>query len=87
MSAQSVKPAISENNIAKSAAASAGGSARVDFARRVTSRWPSPIFSLPEVIAQTQPDSRLWGNLVTASGAKLMTVYGEFSRPPLGRTS
>ena len=87
MNAQRARRARSVSNIARTAGASAAASVRVVFAQRVTSHWPSPIFSSREVIAQTHPDSRLWGNLVTASGAKLMTVYGEFSWPPLGRTS
>jgi len=87
MNAQGVRRACSVSNIARSAAAFAAASVRVDFAQRVTNRWPSPISSSREVIAQTYPDSWLWGNLMAASGAKLMTVYGEISWPPLGRTS
>jgi hypothetical protein len=87
MHAQRARRARSVSNIARTAGASAAALVRVAFAQRATSQWPSPIFSPREVIAQTHPDSRLWGNLVTTSGAKLMTVYGEFSRPPLGRTS
>jgi hypothetical protein len=78
---------ISVTNIARTAGASAAALARVDSAQRVTSRRRSPISSSREVTAQTHPDSRLWGNLMAAGGAELMTVYGEISRPPLGRSS
>ena len=77
------------SNIARTAAASAAASARVDFAQRVTNQWLSPIFLPLEVIAQSHPDSRLWGNhgrqrgethdrlwgdLVAATGEVHMTV-------------
>src|SRR5215813_12639194 len=75
------------SNIARTAAASAAVSARVDFAQHATNQWLSPIFLQTEVIAQSHPDSRLWGNLMAASGATLMTTYGEPSRPPLGRST
>jgi hypothetical protein len=87
MNAQCAKRARSVSNIARTAAASAAASVRVDFAQRVASQWPSPISSSREVIDQTHPDSRLWGNLMAASGANLMTAYGEISRPPLGRSA
>jgi len=87
MNAQRVGRARSVSNIAPTAGASAAASVRVDFAQRVTSRWRSPISSSREVIAQTHPDSRLWGNLMAAGGAELMTVYGEISRPPLGTST
>ena len=63
MNAQRARRARSVSNIARTAGASAAASVRVVFAQRVTSHWPSPIFSSREVIAQTHPDSRLWGNL------------------------
>jgi hypothetical protein len=77
--AQRVGPALWATNIARTAAASAAASVRVDSARRVTNRSRSPISSSREVIAQNHPDSRLWGNLMAASGAKLMTAHGEIS--------
>ena len=87
MNAQCARRACLVSNIARTAGASAAASVRVDFAQRVTSRWRSPISSSREVIAQTHPDSRLWGNLMAAGGAELMTVYGEISRPPLGTST
>jgi hypothetical protein len=86
MNAQRARRARSASNIARTADASAAASVRVDFARRVTSQWPSPISLSLEVIAQTHPDSRLWGNLMAATGAELMTAGGEISWPPLGRS-
>ena len=79
MNAQRVRRARSVSNIARTAGPSAAASVQVDFAQRVTSQWPSPISSSREVIAQTHPDSRLWGNLMAAGGAELMTAYGEIS--------
>jgi hypothetical protein len=86
MNAQCARRARSVSNIVRTAGASAAASVQADFAQRVTNRWLSPISSSREVIAQTHPDLRLWGKLMAAGGADLMTVYGEISRPPLGRT-
>jgi hypothetical protein len=85
MNAQRARRARSVSNIARTAGASAAASVRVDYAQRVTSQWRSPIFSSREVTAQTHPDSRLWGILMAAGGAELMTAYEEISWPPLGR--
>jgi len=71
MNAQRARRVRSASNIAPTAGASAVASVRVDFAQPATSQWPSPISSSREVIAQTHPDSRLWGNLMAAGGAKL----------------
>jgi hypothetical protein len=87
MNARHAKPVISVINIARTAGVSAVVLARADLVQRVTNRWRSPISSSKEVIAQTQPDLRLWGNLMAAGGAELMTVYGEISWPPLGRST
>jgi|SRR5258708_3724392 len=84
--ARPAKPAISVINIAPIAGSSAAASARAGGVHPATSQWPSPIFSSREVIAQIHPDSRLWGILMAAGGAELMTAYGEISWPPLGRT-
>jgi hypothetical protein len=87
MSARRARRVISVSNIALTAGASAAALARVDSARRVTSRWRSPISSPKEVITHTHPDPRLWGNLMAASGEHLVTAHGEISRPPLGRST
>jgi hypothetical protein len=79
MNAQRVGRAFWVTNIARTAAASAAASAQVDSAQRATNRSRSPISSSREVIAQTHPDSRLWGTRMAASGAKLMTAHGEIS--------
>jgi len=79
MNAQCVERALWVTSIAQTAAASAAASGQVDSARRATNRSRSPISWSWEVIAQTHPDSRLWGNLMAASGAKLMTAHGEIS--------
>jgi len=85
--ARPAKPVISVDQYCQTAGVSAAALARVDFAQRVTNQWRSPISSSKEVIAQTHPDSRLWGNLMAAGGEKLMTVHGEISWPPLGRST
>jgi len=73
-------------NIAPISDSSAAVSARAGCVHPATSQWPSLISSSREVIAQTHPNARLWGILMAAGGAELMTAYGEISWPPLGRT-
>ena len=85
--ARLAKPGIWVTNIAPIADSSAAVSARAGCVHRATSQWPSPISSSREVIAQTHPDTRLWGILMAAGGAELMTVYGDISRPPVGRST
>src|SRR5215471_2230881 len=61
MSAQRARRAYSAINIVRTAGASAAASVRVDSAQRAMNRWPSPISSSREVIAQIHPDSTALG--------------------------